>query len=418
MKLTQNKFVNPLNMFLAVVLGICVGVFFPFLTRSVEGVNGVLSNLLTMCVIPIVVSSLIVEIGSFLRSTQRSSMKKFALISVAAGLGLSLFSAGMGVLFQPGKHISFDKKSDLSSKVLEEAIIERAPNQPIETLRQENFFDFFEKAVPKNIFGAFTDNKTFQIILFTIIFAISLSHCPKAPVLENFFEATRDAFLKIFSYGLFFLPVLVFTSTSLSISKIGLYVFLDMLPFLQIIFLQFVLVFLGNLLILRYRLKIPILSILKDLQNPALIAFSGSTLAATIPTLSFFKNTGEKGQQFMTIVTPIAMFLNQYGSIIYFSFSCFFIAQVYGHPFSFEEALFIIVISVVGGMAVGANDGIRGVLLISILDPVHVSAGQLVLILAGLDFLVSPFISMITVQTNITILSFLSEQRKRAILTT
>ena len=216
--------------------------------------------------------------------------------------------------------------------------------------------------------------------------------------------------MKIFSFILLFLPVLVFTSTALSVAKVGLRVFLDMGYFLKILFGQLIFIFCINLFLQRKLLGISIGSILKRLETAMLVAFSGSVLAATFPALNFFKKLGTRNQQFMTIVAPISMFLNRFGSITYFCYTCFFIGQVYGHTFTYEQIFFVITLSIIAGIASsgsGASEGITTALLLSILDPIDVPAGQLVIIIAGLDFMIAPFLSIITLQTNVTLLSLL-----------
>jgi proton glutamate symport protein len=406
------KIVGPLSIFLAVSLGACVGVFFPGSSSSIAGVNDTLSNFLRMCVIPIVVSSLIVEITSFLRSAETSNIKKFISISLSVSLLFVLFSALLSFLFQPGKHTTFNNKSELAEKIIEASIIERSINDPIDQENQQNFFDFFSKAIPQNIFGAFSHNKTLQIIFFTVVFSIALASIPRSEHLHNFFRETRESFLKIFTYALKFLPLLVFTSTSLAVSKIGIQVFLDMMPFLKILFLQLAIIFGVNLWILHHRLRTSVGSILKQLETSMLVAFSGSVLAATFPALDFFKKFAEVDKQFIKIITPISMFLNTFGSILYFCFSCFFI----GYHFTYEQILLIISFSILGGIAsAGTTEGITSVLLVSILDLINLPAGQVVLVLSSLDFLVGPFLSIITVQTNIVVLSFLIPRIKKRI---
>lgn len=410
----NDRLLGPLYIFLAVLGGTIVGVFFPSYNTSISGINESLSNLLRMCVIPIVVSSLIVEIVSFLKSAESSNIRKFISISVAVSIALSIFAATASFLFKPGRHIQFSEHSEVAEKILEASILERRIEEPIEQESQQNFFDFFSKAVPQNIFGAFSHNKTLQIIFFTIVFALALSTIPSSHVLQDFFQSTRETFLKIFTYALKFLPILVFTSTSLAVSKVGVQVFLEMIPFLKILFLQLFIIFLINLWILRSMLKASIWDILKHLETAMLVAFSGSVLAATFPALDFFKKFADTNRQFVKIIAPISMFLNKFGSILYFCFSCFFIGQIYGYSFSGEQILFIISFSILGGIAsAGTTEGITGLLLISILDPLSIPSEQVVLILSSLDFLVGPFLSIITVQTNIALLSVLIPSPKK-----
>lgn len=52
----------------------------------------------------------------------------------------------------------------------------------------------------------------------------------------------------------------------------------------------------------------------------------------------------------MTIVAPISMFLNRFGSIMYFCCAAFFIGQVYGHNFTYEQIFFVITLSILGGL--------------------------------------------------------------------
>jgi proton glutamate symport protein len=404
---STNKIVHSLSIFIAVALGVCSGLFLPSLNDSILGLNNILSNLLRMCVIPIVVSSLIVEIVSFLKSAKPSSIKKFISISLLVAFMFSVFAAAGSFIFQPGKQVVFNKDSSLSEKVLEASIIERGLDDPIEEENKENFFDFFSKVVPQNVFGSFSDNKTLQIIFFTVVFSIALASVPESEVLKNFFNVTRHSFLTIFEHALKFLPFLVFTSTSLAVSKVGFQVFFDMIPFLKILFLHLIGIFFLNLFILRRFLKISIWSVLKRVETSILVAFSGSPLAATFPALDFFKKFGETDKQFVTIIAPISMFLNRFGSIFYFCFACFFIGHIYGHHFTFEQTLFIMFFSILGGLASSSStEGITSAFLISILDPINVPAGQVILVLSSLDFLVSPFLSIITALTNVTLLSF------------
>lgn len=406
----KKNMVSSLNMLLAVFLGGMTGLFFPQFSDHISGIHGVLSNLLQMCVIPIVVSSLIVEIVSFLKSAQRANIRKFLGLSLV----FSVFFAGIGAVscfvFQPGPKITFKAESYLNEDVIKSAIVKRNLDEPIQRETHQNFFDFFEQAVPRNIFKAFGSNKTFQIILFTILFSIALVGVRQGQHLHRFFEATNEAFMRIFSFVLLFLPVLVYTSTSLSVAKVGLKVFFDMAPFLKILFGQLGIIFLLNLFILWRLLKVPVFSLLERLQTSILVAFSGSVLAATFPALGFFKKLGAQNRQFMTIVAPISMFLNRFGSILYFSFSCFFVGQIYGHTFTYEQIIFVLALSILGGIASsgsGSSEGITTGLLLSILDPIEVPSEQLVLILSGLDFMITPFLSVITLQTNVTLLSLL-----------
>lgn len=197
-------------------------------------------------------------------------------------------------VFQPGKNTTFQSESYLNERVIKESVIKRGLDQPIENETHQNFFDFFEHAVPKNIFKSFSANKTFQIILFTIIFAIALSSTPRPETMESFFRTTYDAFTEIFSFVLLFLPVLVFTSTALSVSKVGLRVFLDMGPFLKVLFAQLLIIFCINFIVLRKLLGVSFFSILRRLETSILVAFSGSVLAATFPALNFLKRWAQK----------------------------------------------------------------------------------------------------------------------------
>lgn len=407
-------FRGPLYIGMAVIFGVVVGLSFPSASVSIGGINETLANLLRMCVIPIVVSSLIVEVVSFLKSAESSNIKKFIFISLLVSIILSVFAAVMAVIFDPGTHTHFAGHSDLTEKIMEASIVERGISEPIAQESQQNFFDIFAQSVPKNIFGAFSHNKTLQIIFFTIVFALALSTVPQANVLHDFFQVTRQSFLKIFGYVLTFLPLLVFTSTALAVSTVGVQVFLDMIPFLKILLLLLSVVFLANLMILRYVLKAPLWEIFKQLETSMLIAFSGSVLAAAFPALDFFKKFGHTDKQFMKIIAPISMFLNKFGNILYFCLSCFFIGQLYGHPFSPEQILFILSFSIIGGIAsAGTTEGITGLLLVSILDPLSIPSEQVVFILSGLDFLVSPFLAIITIQTNIMLLSFFLPRLKK-----
>ncbi len=398
--------------------GIVVGIFFPGLTLLLENCKALFINLLKMCFIPLLVCALVVELSRFIRSYEYSSLRRYFVV-LAGFLALSgALAIGTALVFRPGESVNLGPYANLEYLIEKNSIAVKNIDTPVENPEGMTFLDFIRRSITDNIFASLASNQILQIIVFSIIFAVGCAWAPQSRSVVKSFGTTYHVFSRIFDYIVKFLPILVFLSTSLSVMRLGYEIMLGLLPFLGAVCLMVTILFIVNLYVLKTRCGLSLADTLRESSVPLLVAFASSPVASLVPVSSFFqKFMPHNPKEMVGTVVPLSLFLNRFGPILYFSFATLFIGQLYNHTFRAEEIAFVFIFSILYGIATaGVVDELGVAFLGVILEPLGIPIGPTLVVLTSLDFVVSPLLSLLTVQTNMAViaLGFRSHPQERA----
>lgn len=396
-----------LRILLGISLGIVVGLYFPQLSSTLSNCQGVFTNLLKMCFIPLIICSITVELARFIRSYDKISLKRYFILVGGSLILVSVLSILSILILRPGERVNISHHSTFEDVIQKNSVAIKNIDTPVENPSESSFLDFIRKSVTDNIFSSLASNQILQIMVFSVIFAIGAAYTRGSDRVLDYFETTYDVFSNIFDYILMFLPVFVFFSTSLSVVKIGYEIMLGLLPFLKALFLVIGCLFFMNWYILCRVYKTSSLKMLKEMSIPSLVAFSSSPVATLVPVRGFFRKFGVTGNRSVVgSIVPLSLFINRFGPIIYFTCASLFIGQLYHHTFRLEELVFIFIFSILYGIATaGIIEGLSITFLGVLLDPLGIPIGPTLIILTSIDFIITPFLSMTTVQTNMSLIA-------------
>ncbi|NGZ07900.1 MAG: dicarboxylate/amino acid:cation symporter [Nitrospira sp. LK70] len=190
---------------------------------------------------------------------------------------------------------------------------------------------FFYQLIPSSVVDAMAHNDTLAIVLFSVLFGIATAALRESgTILVQVCEAAAQVILKITGYIMRLAPVAVFGAMAAIIAKHG--------PGVLHTYIVFIVEFYGGLLLLWAILLVAgycvigtrVLALLRQIQEPIVLAFSTSSSEAAFPkTMEVLERFGCKAS-IVRFVLPIGYSFNLDGSMMYMTFATLFIAQAAG----------------------------------------------------------------------------------------
>ncbi|MGM9958509.1 MAG: dicarboxylate/amino acid:cation symporter [Erysipelotrichaceae bacterium] len=322
-KNTQIMFYTSL---IAIVLAVVVGLSMRlFLSENIyillcntilQPIKNIYMNLLSMIVGPVVFLSMISCMMQFsdLQSFGRiggKTMGIYMFTSLIAGI------AGVGVfyLFQPGTEGSF-----ISMITAQE-----------EVSTTISFLDTIINMFPSNVVGAFYENNVLQILIMGLFMGFTVNLIgEKGKILQDFFEAMNELFLKMVIMLAKLIPLITFCSIMIMILTTGTDALISMLSLIGTLLAGIViLVFCYSIMILVMG-KVNPLVFLKRYIPTALNVFSLSSSNASMPfNMDFCKKIGIS-QRVYSFTIPFGATINMDGAMIAFMTGILFSAKTFG----------------------------------------------------------------------------------------
>ncbi|MCU0428334.1 MAG: cation:dicarboxylase symporter family transporter [Cytophagaceae bacterium] len=318
--------------FVAMLAGIGVGIFLPELAGKLEVFNTLFLRLIKMIIAPLVLSTLTLGVAKMgdIKSIGRIGIKTLLYFQVATLLALVLGLLIVNIT-SPGEVIQLQlPAADARTEVNAEAI---------------QFKTFLLHLVPTSIFQALANNEILQIVVFSVLFGISMGAIGQsaAPVIQ-LLESLSKIIFKLTQYIMYVAPLGVFGAIAMAVGKYGLqifegYAYLILTFYAGLIF--FITIILGGICFLC---KIPFWKLLKSLKNSMLLAFSTASSESAYPSVIESLEKIGCSKRVTGFVIPLGYSFNLDGSIMYMTFATMFIAQVYHIPMSLSDQLTMMLI--------------------------------------------------------------------------
>jgi Na+/H+-dicarboxylate symporter len=298
-------------------------------------------QLIKMIIAPLVLATIVTGIANMGDSAALGRIGGRALLWFITA---SLVSITLGLLLvnllQPGLRL------DLTATV------------PIGEVKTEalNLRDFVLHVFPQSIFESMAKNDILQILVFSLFAGVGLSAIgERGEILVRGMDALAELMLQITNYVMLFAPFAVFGALAGVITVNGLGFLLDFLRlvvefYFGLLLLWLVLLGLGAIFLGRR-----ILTLVRYIVEPLLLAFSTASSEAALPKL--FEQLDRFGipRRISGFVLPLGYSFNLDGSMMYMSFATLFIAQAYGIELSIGTQILILLTLMV------TSKGIAGV---------------------------------------------------------
>lgn len=298
--------------------------------NKLEGFN-VLSDiflrLIKMIVGPLVFTTLVVGVAKVgdIKAVGRIGGKTLLLFISATFVSLLL---GMVLvnLFEPGGSIHLSlPEGHLNADVKKSAI---------------SFKDFIGHVFPRSFTEAMANNEILQIVVFSLFFgAATAAIGEKGEIIIKFLDAVAHVIMKITGYVMKVAPIAVFGAITTVVAKEGLGIISTYASFIGEFYFSLLLLWLmivaGSFFVLKNRA----FTLLNNIKDAVLVAFSTSTSEAAYPrSLEELENFG-CSNKIVSFVLPLGYSFNLVGSMMYMTFASLFLSQAYSIHLGFGQQL-------------------------------------------------------------------------------
>ncbi len=399
---------DPKTIIAGVLLGFASGFYLKEFSHSLKPVSDIYVSLLSMCLLPILVSALIWGIGQMLRHPRTNEL--FGRMAVIYVIGLAVpavVTILVALVLQPGASLGDNAAAALGGEL---AGVQQSESEG-------GLLAFAQDLAPPNVFAALSTGDFMSIVFFCALVGLALGvvRSPGADEALRVLNAFYETFSKVFHWVLIPLPLGLFSIVAYHISEADTELLIALATYIGGFWVAGLLVLAIHLGVLSAICRIPPWQPLVALKTPLILAFATDNpfiaLKSAIDSLQ--KHFGVEQEVADTIV-PFGVLANQHGQVVLFAFTAMFMAQLYGvelGPASLATIALGVVLS--GAAAVGG-----GAALAPILAPVLLGLGVpdalAIVIFATTQPAVANLGSTLTVQATCNLAILTSRGRARA----
>ncbi|MCR8643542.1 dicarboxylate/amino acid:cation symporter [Paenibacillus sp. N1-5-1-14] len=326
MRILKNMTVQVL---LAIVVGILFGHFLPKYAVEMKVLGDVFIKLIKMVIAPIVFLTIVHGIASMgdMKKVGRIGGKALLYFEIVTTIALAIGIVVVN-LVKPGVGIDLSKATgDVSSyaKKAEES---------------GGFMDFLVGIVPDNVVAAFAKGDLLPILLFAILFGISMTAMGKsAEPIVNLFDRLSKAFFGVVNMIMRISPIAAFGGMSFTVGKFGLkslYNLGSLMAAVYITMFLFVIVVLG--LICRMY-KFSIFKFIAYIKEEIMLVLGTSSSESALPRMMDKMEKYGASKSVVGLVIPTGYSFNLDGTSIYLSMAAIFVAQASGVDLSIWQQI-------------------------------------------------------------------------------
>jgi len=335
-----------IGMVLGAIVGEIVGVNVPkeaaafgYWTKSFGLLSAIFLNLIKMLIAPLVLATIVSGIAHMGDSAAvgRIGFRAISWFVIASFISISL-GLVMVNLFQPGVGVDVHVAAKSVGEV-----------------KKLDMFEFIRHIFPENVFAALSENNVLQILVFALFAGVGLSAIgEKGKPLVRGAEALSELMLQITGYVMRFAPFAVFGALAKVVAENGLGILLYYARllgeyYLSLGLLWVILLGMGGLFLGR-----KVLTLVRYVRQPVLIAFSTASSEAAMPKL--FEQLDRFGvpRRISGLMVPLGYSFNLDGSMMHASFATIFIAQAYGIHLEWTQQVLILLTLMISSKGIAA----------------------------------------------------------------
>lgn len=397
---------SPWAILISVILGIYIGTSHHGLADFITPVGEFYLGLLKMCVMPILLAAITTSIGRLMGTHNAGQYIRRILIIFPISLVLiSSITLVIAMLTGPGRNLSVSTLETLGVLVNNSGVdLEISLTGPIvEEESSLGLTSFFLNMVPENIFTALSEGETLKVLVFSIIFGVTLGLIQEPitrPVFEGL-ESVYKAFNRIIHWMTYMLPLGLCSLLAHQLSQLGLDVIFSMLNFILVAIATFMVIYIISTLAIWYKAKVSLLKVLSAIREPSILALATSSSLACLPSaIASLHEELKFESQATSLVAPLSITIGRFGSVIYFTLASVFVAQLYNTELGLPGLSIIIVGSIFAGMA---TSGVTGILTLTmmglVLEPLKLPLEAVLVLFIAVDPIMDPFRTLGIVHT-------------------
>ncbi|HWZ02555.1 MAG TPA: dicarboxylate/amino acid:cation symporter, partial [Mucilaginibacter sp.] len=205
--------------------------------------------------------------------------------------------------------------------------------------------DFVAHVVPKSFIEAMANNEILQIVVFSIFFGIGTAAIgEKGVIVIRAMDAIAHVILKITGYVMKLAPLAVFGAITAIVAKQGLGILSTYAVFIGEFYFSLIILWLIIVLAGYFVLNKRVFTLVNNIKDAMLVAFSTSTSEAAYPRVLIELERFGCNNKIVSFVLPLGYSFNLDGSMMYMTFASLFLAQAYNMHLSFAQQLTMLLI--------------------------------------------------------------------------
>ncbi|OED49368.1 sodium:dicarboxylate symporter [Endozoicomonas sp. (ex Bugula neritina AB1)] len=338
---------------------------------------------LKMLVVPLVFTSIVCGTCSLndANTIGRVGGKTIALYIATTAIAITLAILA-ALIVEPGAGANLEGATAFTAKeapAISDVLIRLFPSNPVEALARGN---------------------TLQIIVFALLFGISIAAAGEpGERIARIFESTNAVMMKLVAllmniapYGVFFLMAKLFTTIELSaIASLVKY-------FVLLLFVLLLHVVVTYCTLFKLFTGLSPIKFLRKMEDAVMFAFSTASSNATIPvTMETATHRFGVSNQVASFTIPLGSTINMDGTAIMQGVATVFIAQAFSIDLSVNDYLTVILTATLASIGTAGVPGVGMIMLAMVLQQVGLPVEGIALIM-GVDRL----LDMVRTAVNVT----------------
>lgn len=302
----------------SMVIGAAVGHDFPDSAVALRVLSQLFLRLVRTIVAPLLFATLVVGIAghSNIRQVGRMGVKALIYFEVVTTLALLIGWAAITVT-QAGVGVTLPAAVDTATL-----------QQPV----QRRWQDIVLNIVPENIARSIADADMLQVVVFSVLFGVSLalvSDEKRRPMLA-FAESLAETMFRFTRIVMHLAPLGVGAAIAYTVGQLGIGVLVNLFTLLATFYLA-VAVFVGVVLLpVAWLAGVPIRRFAAAVAEPMSIAFATTSSEAALPRAMEAMERLGVPRPIVAFVIPAGYSFNLDGSTLYLSLTAIFVAQAAG----------------------------------------------------------------------------------------
>ncbi len=311
--------------FLALVLGVIVGHFAPELAVKMRPFAVIFLRMVKMIIAPLLFTTLVVGIAGHgdTKSLGKVGLKTLIYFEIVTTLAL-IVGLTMANIFKPG--MGFGTQSlEANSSLLSQAGMMAASHA------HTSLSGMVMNIFPTSIVQAMAEGNLLQIVVFSIFFALAMIAVGKAakPVMSVLNSVSQIMF-KFTEYVMYFAPLGIFGAIAATVGTNGLSILKNYAKIIFSLYTALAVFVLVVLFIACKYARISFRSLIKAIQEPAILTFTTASSEAAFPKAIEIMEKFGVPKNIVGFVMPTGYTFNLDGSTLYLAMAVIFSSQIVG----------------------------------------------------------------------------------------
>ena len=314
------------SILIAMLIGTEIGHDFPELAQNLKFLRKIFLQMIKTIIAPLLFATLVAGIAghSDLKQVGRMGWKSLLYFEVVTTLALCI-----GLIFanwfRPGEGIVPPVNF----------------NEQLPEIHQQTWQDIIVHSFPENIAKSIYNGEVLQIVVFSVIFGVSLALLPEAKKHKfvGGIELLAEVMFKFTKIIMLFAPIGVGAAIAETVGHMGIDVLKNLAMLLGTLYCALI-AFLGLVLTpIALFARIPLLKFARNIAEPVSIAFATTSSESALPKAMEKMEKFGVPRQIVSFVMPTGYSFNLDGSTLYLALATIFVTQATGTDFPIEKQI-------------------------------------------------------------------------------